>query len=92
MEARLNYLYEYMDYFVITESDHTFSGNKKAFNFDKNLSRFEKFKDKIVYQNLSFTKLAKRHEFDEEFYTNFSISYPHKHGEASPKFTSITQK
>lgn len=85
LEARLKYLYEYMDYFIITESDHTFSGSRKEFNFEKNSSRFKKFKDKIIYQKLSFSELIKRLEFSKPFYTDFSVSYPHKHGGRLPK-------
>jgi len=84
LEARLRYLYEHIDYFLITESDHTFSGKKKGFNFDKNFSRFKKFKDKIVYQKQPFTQIAERYGFEQEFYTNFYISYPHKHGGKLP--------
>ena len=47
LEARFNILNEYVDKFVITESAYSHSGEKKEFNFD--FSRFEKFKDKIIY-------------------------------------------
>lgn len=53
LEFRLNILYDYVDYFVITESDTTFSGMKKDFHFLKNEKRFEKFKDKIIYNQIS---------------------------------------
>lgn len=49
LEIRLNILYDYVDYFIITESDTTFSGNKKKLFFLENQSRFDKFKDKIIY-------------------------------------------
>jgi len=47
LEARFNILNEYVDKFVITESGYSHSGEKKDFNFD--FSRFEKFKNKIIY-------------------------------------------
>jgi beta-1,4-mannosyl-glycoprotein beta-1,4-N-acetylglucosaminyltransferase len=47
LEARFNILNEFVDKFVITESSYSHSGEKKDFNFD--FSRFEKFKDKIIY-------------------------------------------
>jgi len=47
LEARFNILNEFVDKFVITESAYSHSGEKKDFNFD--FSRFEKFKDKIIY-------------------------------------------
>lgn len=49
LEIRLNILYDYVDKFVITESDTTFSGNNKKLFFLENQSRFDKFKDKIIY-------------------------------------------
>ena len=62
LEIRLNLLYSYVDYFVIVESEITFQGNLKEFIFEKNQSRFEKFKDKIFYYkiykyNFDFTNL-----------------------------------
>ena len=55
LEIRLNELSEVVDYFVIVESQHTFTKKDKEFNFDK--KRFEKFKDKIIYiQNREFIK------------------------------------
>ena len=47
LEAIFNILNEFVDKFVITESAYSHSGEKKDFNFD--FSRFEKFKDKIIY-------------------------------------------
>lgn len=62
LEIRLNLLYPYIDYFVIVESEITFQGNLKEFNFEKNQSRFDRFKDKIIYYkiykyNIDFTNL-----------------------------------
>ena len=47
LETRFNILNEYVDKFVITESAFSHSGEKKDFNFD--FSKFEKFKNKIIY-------------------------------------------
>ena len=55
LEIRLNELSEVVDYFVVVESQHTFTKKNKEFNFD--IKRFEKFKDKIIYiQNKDFLK------------------------------------
>lgn len=51
---RLRYLYDYVDKFVIVESDHTFSGKPKRFNFLDNVERFEGANEKIVYYPLHF--------------------------------------
>lgn len=52
LELRLNLLYKHIDYFVIIESEVTFQGQQKDFNFDKNKQRFEKFIDKIIYYKI----------------------------------------
>ena len=52
LEIRLNLLYPHVDYFVIVESEVTFQGQLKDFNFEKNIKRFEKFTDKIFYYKL----------------------------------------
>jgi beta-1,4-mannosyl-glycoprotein beta-1,4-N-acetylglucosaminyltransferase len=48
LEIRLNILYNYVDYFVIVESDKTHAGNNKPFYLEENMQRFEKFSDKII--------------------------------------------
>ena len=47
LEIRFETLYEYVDYFVICESIYTQTGIAKKLNFD--ISRFEKYKNKIRY-------------------------------------------
>jgi len=49
LEIRLNILNECVDYFVIVESAITFQGEEKEYLFEKNLSRFAKFKNKIIH-------------------------------------------
>jgi beta-1,4-mannosyl-glycoprotein beta-1,4-N-acetylglucosaminyltransferase len=49
LELRLNELNEYVDYFVITESEFTFKGDKKEIKFTEHKDIFEKFKDKIFF-------------------------------------------
>lgn len=53
LDLRLNILYDYVDCFVITESDRTFSGNEKQFNYLKNKNKFKKFEDKIIYNQIT---------------------------------------
>jgi beta-1,4-mannosyl-glycoprotein beta-1,4-N-acetylglucosaminyltransferase len=50
LEFRLNVLDKYVDYFVISEADITFSGIKREPIFLKNIHRFEKWKHKIIYK------------------------------------------
>jgi beta-1,4-mannosyl-glycoprotein beta-1,4-N-acetylglucosaminyltransferase len=47
LDVRFNILNEYVDKFVIVESNFSHSGEKKSLNF--NIDNFKKFKDKIQY-------------------------------------------
>lgn len=49
LHYRLNILNDYVDYFVIVESTHTFAGNPKTLFFSENKHLFEKFNEKIVH-------------------------------------------
>jgi len=49
LEGRLEYLYDHVDYFVIVESNLTFSGNTKPLYFMNNMSRYKKYLDKVLY-------------------------------------------
>lgn len=49
LDIRLNYLQDTVDYFVITESTVTFSGNKKPLFFEINKNKFEKYFHKIIH-------------------------------------------
>lgn len=65
LDIRLNTLNEAVDRFVIVESTHTFTGKPKKLNFD--ISKFEKFKDKIIYvifNELPILKDGKAGEYD----------------------------
>ena len=47
LDARFNILDPYVDKFIVVESSYSHSGKNKKFNFD--ISKFGKFKDKIIY-------------------------------------------
>ena len=47
LDLRFNILNNYVDYFVVVESDKTWQNNPKEFKFK--LDNFIKFKDKIIY-------------------------------------------
>ena len=51
LKYRLNILYDFVDYFVIVESTHSFTGKEKKlyFNENKDTEEFIKFKDKIIH-------------------------------------------
>ena len=47
LDLRLNIMNKYVDKFVITEATYMHSGKSKKLLFD--ISKFSKFKDKIIY-------------------------------------------
>lgn len=49
LEFRLKLLSPHVDYFVISESNFTHSGQPKTYNYLDNISRYEQWKDKIIY-------------------------------------------
>lgn len=49
LNYRLNILNDYVDYFVIVESTHSFAGNPKTLFYSDNKHLFEKFNEKIVH-------------------------------------------
>ena len=53
LEIRLNVLDPYVDYFVITESNKTFSGLEKPFYYNENKEKFKKFHHKIIHKMFS---------------------------------------
>jgi beta-1,4-mannosyl-glycoprotein beta-1,4-N-acetylglucosaminyltransferase len=55
LDLRLNYLSQYVDFFVICESSFTHRGERKKLNFE--LNKFKEFKNKIIYLNLDHQPL-----------------------------------
>ena len=53
LNYRLNLLDPIVDFFVISESPKTFTGEKKPLFFDENREMFDKFKNKIIYNLIS---------------------------------------
>jgi beta-1,4-mannosyl-glycoprotein beta-1,4-N-acetylglucosaminyltransferase len=49
LELRLMELYDFVDYFVISEANKTHVGNPKDFIFEKNKDKFKKYLKKIIY-------------------------------------------
>jgi beta-1,4-mannosyl-glycoprotein beta-1,4-N-acetylglucosaminyltransferase len=49
LQFRMNYLYDFVDHFVLVESSLTHSGNPKPFYFEQNKHLFHKYLDKIVH-------------------------------------------
>lgn len=78
---RLNILDPIVDYFVIVESTHTFSGKEKPLFFNENRNLFEKFINKIIhiivddfpykYPNIDYEK---QQQWENEKYQRNCIS------------------
>lgn len=49
LEIRLNVLNDVVDYFILSESRLTFTGNPKPLYFQENCERFKNFSHKIIY-------------------------------------------
>lgn len=50
LELRLETLWDYVDFFVISEANYTHKGDSRSLNFD--IGKFDKYKSKIRYQPL----------------------------------------
>lgn len=78
---RLNSLNDVVDYFIIVESTHTFSGKEKELIFNNNKNLFENFKDKIIhiivddfpykYPNINYQN---KEQWENEYHQRNSIS------------------
>jgi len=71
LEGRLQYLYDRIDKFVIVESNLTFSGKTKPFNYLENQERLVAYSDKIQY--VKFTPDRTKYDFDKKL-TEFDYS------------------
>ena len=49
LELRLNTLNHLVDYFVLVESNKTFTNKDKEFHFENNKDKFQKFLDRIIH-------------------------------------------
>jgi beta-1,4-mannosyl-glycoprotein beta-1,4-N-acetylglucosaminyltransferase len=76
---RLDCLFDYVDYFVLVESEYTHSGNKKKLFYNDNKNLFEKFNSKIIhiivdlpykFPNIDYSK---NQQWDNEHYQRNSI-------------------
>jgi hypothetical protein len=83
LEARLEYLNDHVDYFVVVESNYTFNGNEKPFHIKANMDRFAKYGDRFIYLPLElsiagfdFTKLEERNQWAMERQQRNAMAQP----------------
>jgi len=92
LEIRLETLDPYVDYFIISECDSTFSGIEKPFYYEKNKEKFAKFAAKIIHvkhhNSVEYTDLQNIYEGNQyDIYNNIiAIHDKHKpeHGHGQP--------
>ena len=68
LEIRMNILDPVVDFFVVTEATTTQTGQPKKMYFAENMSRFEKFKDKIIYNPVDMGNIFFENQWSREVY------------------------
>lgn len=78
LEVRIKYLYEIVDFFIIIESNITFTGNQKRMNFEYNKDRFKKYSDKIIYCSLDMAMINfnSNSPWEKEIFQRNSLKSP----------------
>ena len=71
LEIRLNILDKFVDKFILTEGDTTFSGKPKESIYLQNKNRFLKWENKIVHNYINIPE--KESPWDREIYSRNSI-------------------
>ena len=74
LEIRLNSLYDSVDYFVIVESDKTFTGLPKSLHLKDNWDKFAAFHSKIIYVVVEDTVVS-RITWDHEDHFRDALLY-----------------
>lgn len=74
LELRLSVLNDCVDYFVIVETDRTFKGEKKAFNFQEKMQDFAVYSDKLIYVKVTdMPEFYQENGWELEFFQRNSI-------------------
>ena len=73
LDLRFNILNNFIDYFVIVESNRTWQNNKKKFNF--NIRNFKKFSHKIIYIKVEDMPDGQNPWLRENFQRNYFKTY-----------------
>jgi beta-1,4-mannosyl-glycoprotein beta-1,4-N-acetylglucosaminyltransferase len=74
LEIRINELNDVVDFFVITESSKTFSGNPKPYFLEMNWEKFSNFSHKILYHKLDSIP-AGLSAFEREWFQRDSVKH-----------------
>jgi len=80
LEFRLKLLDPFVDHFVLTESNVTFSGIDKPYHFEQNRSRYAKWLHKIIYIQAKQNTEGMTFEKDEKSYNPESDAWKLENG------------
>lgn len=67
LEFRLRLLNDYVDHFIIAESNLTFNGKNKPYNFEASRERFKEWENKITYLPVKQTTEGLHFENDKSY-------------------------
>ncbi|RSL97130.1 hypothetical protein CDV31_013198 [Fusarium ambrosium] len=92
LEIRINELHHHVDYFVIVESTHTFTGSDKPLHVKESLGSFDKFRHQIIHhvlvdENLEFNTTWDREEFQRN--AMFDQVFPKLAGPQKPNHGDV---
>jgi len=80
LNYRLSILNDYVDYFVLVESTHTFTGMKKPLYYNENKDKFKEFNHKIISiivddipYKFPHIDIANSHQWQNEYYQRNSM-------------------
>lgn len=86
LELRFHVLYDYVDFFVVSECEETFSGKPKPMYFAENRARFTAFNDKIIYNAIDKAVLAEMQgEKWKGYVTSQDAVRTYKHNSRPPR-------
>ena len=84
LEGRLEYLYDVVDYFIISETNITHSGKPKPLTYLNNIERFSKYSNKILYspfaantENLDFSIIPTSVDYNSSHWKMENIQRNH---------------
>lgn len=80
LEFRLKLLDPFVDHFVLTESNVTFSGKDKPYHFEQNRDRYAKWLHKIIYIKAKQDAEGMTFEKDEKTYNPVSDAWKLENG------------
>jgi beta-1,4-mannosyl-glycoprotein beta-1,4-N-acetylglucosaminyltransferase len=88
LEIRLGTLWDHVDYFVVTESDRTFTNQKKPLFIKENWDLFKRFHSKLIHHQVDYTGTNLTTTWEREHFQRnsmFDQVLPRLQGEQAPE-------